>query len=111
MVYLQTVGMDWVCFFIPALWQGATTHANLFFPSLWDATDPELTLGMVNEGHGMAGGGTDGPTATEEINLVVSVDAAAEVERQMEVQQAGVGTRTQDGALFFLSLGAGVVRG
>jgi hypothetical protein len=77
----------------------------------WLRHDPELTLGMVNEGHGMAGGGTDGPTATEEINLVVSVDAAAEVERQMEVQQAGVGTRTQDGALFFLSLGAGVVRG
>jgi len=31
--------MDWVCFFIPALWQGATTHSNLFFPSLWDASE------------------------------------------------------------------------
>ena len=30
--------MDWVCFFIPALWQGATTHSNLFVPSLWDAS-------------------------------------------------------------------------
>jgi hypothetical protein len=31
--------MDWICFFIPALWQGATIHSNLFFPSLWDASE------------------------------------------------------------------------
>jgi hypothetical protein len=31
--------MDWVCFFIPALWQGATIHSNFFFPSLWDASE------------------------------------------------------------------------
>ena len=73
--------------------------------------DPELTLRMVNEGHGMASSGTDGPTTTEEIDLVVGVDAAAEVEGQMEIQQAGARTRQQDVALFFLSLGAGVVWG
>jgi hypothetical protein len=37
--------MDWICFFIPALWQGATIHSNLFFPSLWDASEtPSTTL-------------------------------------------------------------------
>ena len=45
MVYWETVGMSWLCFFIPALWQGATPHANLFFPPLWDAT--EVTLSFV----------------------------------------------------------------
>ena len=73
--------------------------------------DPELAFWVVNQGHGMPGGGTDGPTASEEVNLVVGVDAASEVERQMEVQEAGVGTGLQDGALFFLGLGAGIVRG
>ena len=77
----------------------------------WLGHDPELAVGMVNQCHGMPGGGTDRPTATEEINLVVGVDTTAQVERQMEIQQAGVGTRTQDGALFCLSLGASVVRG
>jgi len=65
---------------------------------------------MVNEGDGMPSGGTDRPTATEEINLVVGIDPSSEVQRQMEIQQAGIRTRAQYGALFFLSLGAGVVR-
>ena len=42
--------------------------------------DPELALGMVNESDGMPSGGTDRPTATEEVDLVVGVDASAEVE-------------------------------
>jgi len=73
--------------------------------------DPELALGMVNEGDGMPGGGTDRPTATEEINLVIGVDASAEVQGQMEIQEGGIGTRPHYGALFCLSLGAGIVRG
>ena len=77
----------------------------------WLGDDPELAMGMVDESHGMARGGTDRPTTTEEINLVVGVDASAEVQGQMEVQQAGVRTRAQYDALFFLSLGTGVVRG
>jgi len=77
----------------------------------WLGYDPELGLGMVDEGDGMAGGGTDRPTATEEINLVVGVDAPPQMQGQMEIQQAGVGARTEYGALFFLSFGAGVVRG
>ncbi len=77
----------------------------------WLGDDPELAMGMVDESHGMARGGTDRPTTAEEINLVVGVDASGEVQRQMEVQQAGVRTRAQYDALFFLSLGTGVVRG
>jgi len=71
--------------------------------------DPELALGMIDEGDGLAGGGCDGPTATEEINLVVVVYAATAVERQMEIEQAGVWTDLQDGALFALGFGGGVV--
>jgi hypothetical protein len=59
----------------------------------------------------MPGSGPDRPAAAEEIDLVVGIDPSSEVQRQMEVQQAGVRTRAQYGALFFLSLSAGVVRG
>lgn len=68
--------------------------------------DPELALGMVNECHGMASGGTDRPATTQEIHLMIGIDASSEVQGQMEIQQAGVGARTQDLAFFFLSLGA-----
>jgi hypothetical protein len=50
--------------------------------------DPELGMGMVNEGDDMAGGGTDRPTATEEIDLVVGVDAPSQMQGQMEIQQS-----------------------
>ena len=59
----------------------------------------------------MPGSGPDRPTPAQEVNLMVGVDAACEVQCQMEIQQARIGTRTQDGALLFLGLGAGVVRG
>ena len=52
----------------------------LYWGSGWLRHDPELALGMVNEGDGMTSGGTDGPTATEEVDLVVGIDASAEVE-------------------------------
>ena len=42
--------------------------------------DPELAMGMVNEGDGMPSGGTNRPAATEEVDLVVGIDASAEVE-------------------------------
>ena len=73
--------------------------------------DPELALRMVNAGDGVASRGTDGPAATEKIHWLVGVAAASAAQRQMEVQQRGIGTRAQDGALFFLGFGAGVVRG
>ena len=46
----------------------------------WLGHDPKLALGMVNEGNGMPSGGTNRPTATEEVDLVVGVDASAKVE-------------------------------
>src|ERR1043165_4782778 len=46
---------------------------------------PELALGMIDEGHGVAQGGTDLPTAAEEVDLVVGVETAAQVQSQMEV--------------------------
>jgi hypothetical protein len=45
--------------------------------------DPELGVGMVNEGHAMSSGGANGPAAPEEINLVVGIDPSPEVQRQM----------------------------
>ena len=47
--------------------------------------DPELCVWMVNEGHVMPSGGTNRPTATEEIDLVVGINPSAKVQRQMEV--------------------------
>src|SRR5436190_9885126 len=73
--------------------------------------DPELALRMMNDGHGMASGGGDWPASTQEIDLVIGVDATCEVQSQMEIQQAGIRTRAHDTALFFLSLGASVVWG
>jgi len=57
--------------------------------------DPELAFGMRNDGHGMLGGGTDGPASAQEVNLVVGVDPPAQVHGQMEIQEAGVGTGPQ----------------
>lgn len=73
--------------------------------------DPELALGMVNKRHGMASGCSDGPATTQEVHLMVGIDASSEVQGQMEIHQAGVGARTHDIAFFFLSLGASVVGG
>ena len=71
--------------------------------------DPELALRMINEGDGLACGGGDGPTPTEEINLVVVVYPATAMQRQMEIEQGGGGTDLEDGALFALGFGTGVV--
>ncbi len=65
---------------------------------------------MMNGGHGLAKGGTDGPTAAQEIHLVVGVDAAAQMQRQIDVQQAEVRTGAPGGAALHLGLGAGLVR-
>ena len=73
--------------------------------------DPKLALRMVNNGHSMASGGADWPASAHEINLMIGVDATCDVQGQMEIQQAGVRTRMEYGALFFLGFGAGVVRG
>ena len=45
--------------------------------------DPELALGVMDDGYGVAEGWTDGPTATEEVDLVVGIETAAQVQSQM----------------------------
>ena len=43
---------------------------------------------------------SDGPTAAQKVDLVIGIDPAAQMERQMEVQQGGGRARTYGGALF-----------
>ena len=73
--------------------------------------DPELACGMMNNGHGVLGGGADGPASAQEIDRVVGVDPAAQMNGQMEIQEAGVGTGPPRVALLGLGQGAGLVRG
>ena len=73
--------------------------------------DPELALGMMNDGHGVPGGGANGPASTQKIDLVVSVDSTAHVKRQVKIQQAAVGTGAQHDALVGPRLGASLIRG
>lgn len=77
----------------------------------WLGHDPELALGMMNDGHGMPGSGPDGPASTKKIDLVVSVDPPAHVEGQVKIQEAAVGTGAQHDAFVGLSLGARLIRG
>ena len=54
---------------------------------------PELAERMVDEGDGCSLGWSNGPTAAQEVDLEVGIDPAAQVERQMQVQQGGGRTR------------------
>ena len=71
--------------------------------------DPELAVGMMDEGDGPALGGADGPAAAEEVDLVVGVAAAGEVQGQMKVEQARIRTGPQGVAPLGLGLGPGVI--
>src|SRR4051812_21594826 len=73
--------------------------------------DPELALGMMNDGHGVLCGGANGPASTQKIDLVVSVDSTAQVDRQVKIQEATVWTGAQHDALLGLRLGASLIRG
>lgn len=72
--------------------------------------DPEVRVGMVDERHGLAGGGADGPALAEEVDLVIGVDAATQVQVQMQVQQTGGGARAPGREAFGQGQGAGRVR-
>jgi len=76
----------------------------------WLGHDPELTLGVMNDGHSLLGSGADGPAATEEIDLVVCVDAPAQVEGQVEIHKGGIRTGPQHIALLSLRLSASLIR-
>lgn len=71
--------------------------------------DPELRVRVVDERHGLAGGGGDGPALTEEVDLLIGVDAAPQVQGQMQVQQTGGGARAPGRAAFAQGQGAGRV--
>jgi len=47
----------------------------------------------------VSGGGTDGPASAQEVDRVVGVDATAQMNGQMQIQEAGVGAGAQHVAL------------
>ena len=51
---------------------------------------PELAQRMMNEGDGGSLGWGNGPTAAQKVDLMVGLDPAAQMERQMQVQQGGM---------------------
>lgn len=55
---------------------------------------PEPSQWMMDQGDSKPFCWSNGPTAAQKVDLVVSIDAAAQMERQMEVQERGWGTRT-----------------
>ena len=63
--------------------------------------DPEALARMMNDGDGFSGGGRDGPRAAQEVECVVSVKAALDIESQMEVQKRHGGHRPEVRAFFF----------
>lgn len=61
---------------------------------------PELAPGMMDEGDGCAFGWGDVPATSQKVDWVVGVDAAFQMERQMQIQQGCRRTGTRGGALF-----------
>ena len=71
--------------------------------------DPELACWMMNHGDGFAFSCSYVPATAKEVDLVIGVAAAVEVDRQMQVQEAGVGGGTQYVAFIERGLGPCVV--
>lgn len=53
----------------------------------------------MDQGDGGAFGWSNGPTAAQEVDLIVGIDAAAQMERQMQVQEGHRRARTDGRAL------------
>ena len=66
---------------------------------------------MVDDGHGVARGRSDLPASAEEVDLVVSIATATKMQSQVEVEEAGLRSRTQRITGLVLSLIPGLVRG
>ena len=47
--------------------------------------DPELAIRMVDHGDRLTGGWADGPSATEEVDLVIGVATASVVNSEVKV--------------------------
>ena len=56
---------------------------------------------MVDDGDGRASGECDVPAPAQEINLLVGIDPAAKLKREMKVQQGAGGTETHRRAFLF----------
>src|SRR5438270_8845093 len=63
--------------------------------------DPEALCRVVNDGNNFVWDGSDGPGFAQEVQSVIGVKAALEVNGQMEIQQGHGGHRAQAIALFF----------
>lgn len=61
---------------------------------------PEVPAGVMDERDGRSFGGGDVPALAQEIDLVVGVDPALQMERQMEIQEGGRRTGPGGGAFF-----------
>lgn|ERR1017187_3408416 len=55
---------------------------------------------MVDDGDGFSLGWGDGPTAAQEVYLLVGINPSAGLDRQMKVQKGGWRTRAGDSAVF-----------
>lgn len=51
---------------------------------LWN--DPEALVGMVHNGKGFVGHGSDGPVFAQEVQSIIGVEPALDVERQVQIQ-------------------------
>lgn len=66
---------------------------------------------MVDDRYGVARGRSDLPTAAEEVDLVVGVAAAAKMQGEVEVKEAGLRSGTHDIATLFQGLVPGIIWG
>ena len=67
----------------------------------WGLGDrPELTQGMMDESDAGSFSWGDMPATSQKVDLVVGVDAAFQMECQMQIQQGCRRTGTRGGALF-----------
>ena len=63
--------------------------------------DPEALARMMHDDDGFSGSRRDGPRAAQEIECIVSVKAALDIESQMQVQERHGRHRSQVRAFFF----------
>ena len=79
---------------------------------IWDLrNDPEALAGVVDHRNGLGSAGGDRPVLAEEVQGVIGVEAALEVERQVEIQQRDGGHGAQTGALFLKGFVPSIVGG
>jgi hypothetical protein len=73
--------------------------------------DPEALVGMVDHGDDFGAGGGDGPVLAQEVQGVIGVEAALEIEGQVEVQEGDWGCWAQAGTFGLEGLVPSVIGG